>query len=60
VWLLGPVSEPDAGEPKPGRPGRKRRESAQEDKLMALDPLDYQAISALPRVQALLLRTEAQ
>jgi hypothetical protein len=59
VWLLGPVSEPDAGEPKRERRGKKRKENA-EDKLMALDPLDYQAISALPRVQALLLRTAKQ
>ena len=60
VWLLGPVSEPDTAERKQGRLGKKRKESAREGKLMALDPLDYQAISVLPRVQALLLRAGKQ
>ena len=60
VWLLGPVSEPDKAERKPGRRGKKWKETAGQRKLMALDPLDYQAISVLPRVQALLLRTGKQ
>jgi hypothetical protein len=57
IWLLGPVSEPDQVERKPERRGKKAQKKAQEEKLMALDPLDYQAISALPRVQDLLRRT---
>jgi hypothetical protein len=57
VWLLGPVSEPDAEEPKPQARGKKRKEALQEEKLMALDRLDYQASSELPRVQALRWRT---
>jgi hypothetical protein len=56
VWLLAPVSEPDADEPKRRR-DKKQREEVQEDKLMALHPLDYQAISTLPQVQDLLRRT---
>lgn len=60
VWLLGPVSEPDAGERKQERRSGKRKENVRDDKLMALDPLDYLAISALPRVQTLLLRTGKQ
>jgi hypothetical protein len=57
VWLLGPVSEPDAPESKPERRGRKPKKDAREDKVMALDPLDYQAISSLPHIQDLLRRT---
>jgi hypothetical protein len=60
VWLLGPVSEPDAVERKRERRGKKDKENGREDKLMALDPLDYQAISALPRIQTLLWRAGRQ
>jgi hypothetical protein len=59
VWLLGPVSEPDAvDEKQEGRSKRgKKKKTARDEKLMALDPLDYQAISALAHVQELLRRT---
>jgi hypothetical protein len=51
VWLLGPVTEPDSeDEDKPS--------IDREGLLMALDPLDYQAISALPLVQELLRRAQ--
>lgn len=51
IWLLGPVGEPDAKEDKPptGEPTKGM--------LMALDPLDFHAISALPLIRALLQRT---
>ena len=63
VWLLGPVSEPDADEPAPEGRGRKRKaekaDKADEadERLMALDPLDYHADSALPRIRALLAKS---
>jgi hypothetical protein len=53
VWLLGPVSEPDSDSDEGKEPHATRR-----DFLMALDPLDYQSISALPHVQELLRRTQ--
>lgn len=49
IWLLGPVGERDAAVTRTGKPGQ--------EPLMALDPLDYQAISALPLIRALLQRT---
>jgi hypothetical protein len=57
VWLLGPVSEPDADEQEPKRRGKRAQKAPQDQLLMALDPLDYQAISALPHVRELLRRT---
>lgn len=53
VWLLGPVSDSDTSERKRERAKTTEREHL----LMALDPLDYQAISALPQVQELMRRT---
>jgi len=53
VWLLGPVSEPDADEDKEPTPPDR------DGLLMALDPLDYQSISALPLVQELLRRAQS-
>jgi hypothetical protein len=57
VWLLGPVSEPDAEQPKPASRGRKKQDSRSEKRLMALDQLDYHASSALPRIRALLAKS---
>jgi hypothetical protein len=57
IWLLGPVSEPDAPEGQKERPVSSRGAKTRDTKLMALDPLDYQAVSALPGIQALVLRT---
>lgn len=60
VWLLGPVSEPDGDHGGPDSRGTRRRtrkEGEREERLMALDPLDYQAISALQRIQALLRKS---
>ena len=51
VWLLGPVSEPDSDD-------GKEPHATRHDFLMALDPLDYQSISALPHVQELLRRAQ--
>ena len=56
VWLLGPVSEPDVEQPKPAGRGKKKRESRSEERLMALDQLDYHASSALPRIRALVAK----
>jgi hypothetical protein len=56
VWLLGPVSEPDADERERERRGKRAKRASRDKRLMALDPLDYQAISALPHVQELLRR----
>jgi hypothetical protein len=53
VWLLGPVSEPDSEE------GKEPTSTERGEFLMALDPLDYQAISALSHVQELLRRAES-
>jgi hypothetical protein len=54
VWLLGPIGEPDEDEKE-----SERRATGKDSRggLMALDPLDYQAISALPHIQELLRRT---
>jgi hypothetical protein len=57
VWLLGPVTEPDADERTTKRRGRRSPRTSDDEKLMAIDPVDYQAISALPLVQELLRRT---
>lgn len=60
VWLLGPVSEPDSEDGSETRRETRAQKAQQKDRaqrLMALDPLDYQAISALPHVQELLRRT---
>ena len=57
VWLLGPVSEPDADERESEPRGKRTKKPARDQMLMALDPLDYQAISALPHVRELLRRT---
>ncbi|TMC54254.1 MAG: hypothetical protein E6J20_04060 [Chloroflexi bacterium] len=56
VWLLGPLSEPDAEEQEPDR-RRRPAKTTRDQMLMALDPLDYQAISALSHVRELLRRT---
>lgn len=54
IWLLGPIGEPDEDEAK----SRSRAEAHEwGDRLMSLDPLDYQAISALPHIQELVRRT---
>lgn len=55
IWLLGPVSEPDADEPKRDR--RRNAKTLAEEPLMAIHPLDYQAISTLPHLQELVRRT---
>ena len=52
VWLLGPVSEPDSDD------GKEPHTTRDDRFLMALDPLDYQSISALPHVQELLRRAQ--
>jgi hypothetical protein len=58
VWLLGPVSEPDR---EPEEPSPEDKDKAPADRpLMALDPLDYQAISALPHLHELLRRIDSQ
>jgi hypothetical protein len=50
VWLLRSVAESDEGQEQQSRLTEK------EEKLIAHDPLDFHAISALPRIQALLWR----
>ena len=57
VWLLGPVTEPDADERTLERRRKRSPRPSGDEKLMAIDPVDYQAISALPLVQELLRRT---
>jgi hypothetical protein len=55
VWFLRPVEEAEEGEVDVEELRRRGREEA-EERLMAVDPLDYHAISDLPRIQALLWR----
>jgi hypothetical protein len=64
VWLLRPISQAEGGAP-PGGPGPKpegvhggvrpdRPKPRRQRRLMAIDPLDYHAISDLPRIRTLL------
>ena len=60
VWFLRPIGETEG---ESGKGGRKRPQKAEEgqpkpeEPLVAQDPLDYHAMSALPRIQSLLWRT---
>jgi hypothetical protein len=62
VWLLRPVTDvgeedaPPRGGPSQGRRGEEQLEAPAELRLMAVDPLDYHALSDLPRIQTLLWR----
>jgi hypothetical protein len=62
VWLLQPVQEPGADDAEPaggqsqGNPEGEQPGTPPERRLMAIDPLDYHALSDLPRIQTLLWR----
>jgi len=55
VWFLRPVEEAEEGEVDVEEL-RQREQAEAEERLMAVDPLDYHAISDLPRIQTLLWR----
>jgi hypothetical protein len=59
VWLLHSVTESDMDE-REQRKSQVRDKQEKEENLMATDPLDYHAISALPRIQTLLWRINKQ
>jgi len=54
IWLLGPIAEPDEDESKTWDRVAAR---GWDDRLMSIDPLDFQAISALPHLQELVRRS---
>jgi hypothetical protein len=63
AWLLRPVTEPEEDDDRVERAGGPRSRyqkgypgAGEERRLMAVDPLDYHAMSDLPRIQALLWR----
>jgi hypothetical protein len=58
IWLLRPVMEvaEDDTDQQEQQPQSSASEPTQVRRLMAIDPLDYHALSDLPRVQTLLWR----
>jgi hypothetical protein len=55
VWFLRPVTEAEGGELGGGH-GEEQPGTGLERRLMAVDPLDYHALSDLSRIQTLLWR----